>query len=385
VTTTRHDKFVIAEFLDAEYRQVWAVDRHTGEPHYLPEGEAVLWREVAKREWRCPYPDCTGQITTVGPHERRHHFRHNAPFPHGSDRESEFHLQAKAMLAAWARDQFNTEEDTTNPAGLVREEETLKVPHTRVHRRADVMATFPDEKRVAFEVEYKPYPVADWQAKQAEYESQHVTTTWLFGHLGRYLSQPSPPPEWPEHEVYRTVHIKALPRVVGAHGLPVLHINPVHRMIGTVVVSGIDEADDPKWWKPAHTPFVGARFPREDDHVGELQVDLLNDCRLDPALGLVTPTMDRVLAEVADREQRADRLRAEAAARAAERDRRRRAEAAALAATPAAAQAAVDARTFNNQDQATEPEPAGPGGYAHHCGQCAYRHIMGLPVTQSPT
>src|SRR5690349_13565123 len=178
MTGNRHERSAIEAFLDADFRQVWAVDRATGEPRFLTEGEAVTLRPIAKAEWRCPVPDCGVQITTVGGSSRRHHFRHNEPAPHASDGESEFHLGAKAMLAEWARARVPD-------GGSVREEHSVKHPETRQQRIADVMVTWPDGQLTAFEVEYKNYLPEDWAAKQANYDGHDpapIPCVWVFGH-----------------------------------------------------------------------------------------------------------------------------------------------------------------------------------------------------------
>ena len=160
VTGNRHGRSVIEAFLDDDFRQVWAVDRATGEPHFLPDGQAEALRAVAKSDWRCPVPDCDAEITTVGGSSRRHHFRHNQPSPHGSDGESEFHLAAKAMLANWA-------EARKPDGGSVQEERsTEKDPATSRYRIADVMVDWGTGAQTAFEVEYKNYAPEDWALKR---------------------------------------------------------------------------------------------------------------------------------------------------------------------------------------------------------------------------
>lgn len=98
----RHEESAIAEFIRDDYRQVWAVDRASGERRFLPDGQALAFKEVAKRDWCCPTPGCDVQITTVSGSAQRHHFRHLQTSPHVSDGESEAHLAAKAMIADWA-------------------------------------------------------------------------------------------------------------------------------------------------------------------------------------------------------------------------------------------------------------------------------------------
>ena len=139
-----------------------------------------------------------------------------------------FHLQAKAMLADWARRQDATVQVT--------EELTVKDPMASRSRRPDVVASWPDGRRVAFEVEYKAYPPVDWRAKQGDFERMKpsVVAVWLFGHLRRYLAQPLVPAGQPEGTPWDEVLLRELPRAVAAVGMPVLHINPLERTVGTV-------------------------------------------------------------------------------------------------------------------------------------------------------
>lgn len=279
---TRHVRGDIDAFLDADFRQVWAVDRASGEPRFLPDGEALAWRAVAKAEWRCPVPDCGVQITTVGGSSRRHHFRHNEPAPHASDGESEFHLGAKAMLAEWARQRV--------PEGaLVREEHSVKHPATNQQRIADVMVTWPDGRLTAFEVEYKNYAPEDWAAKQADYDSHHtgpVPCLWVFGHTkikrpraGSFDADDDP----------RNVRLPLLAQRWLAAGRPVLAVNPVTREVSTLLAR--------------YSPDGHPGYPRATDTLGHLHVDSLDACDLDADRGIVTPTMRLVDAAEKHREE----------------------------------------------------------------------------------
>jgi hypothetical protein len=283
-----HERSAIAAFLDADFRQVWAVDRATGNPRFLPEGEAVALRPIAKAEWRCPVPDCGVQITTVGGSSRRHHFKHVGRSPHASDGESEFHLGAKAMLAEWARERV--------PEGaLVREEHSVKHPATRQQRIADVMVTWPDGRLTAFEVEYKNYAPEDWATKQADYDAHDpapVPCVWVFGHTkikrpraGSYDADDDP----------RNVRLPLLGQRWLAAGRPVLAVNPVTREVGTLLA---------QFSRDGHP-----RYPGATDTLGRLHVDPLDACALDPERGIVTPTMRLVDAA----EERREELRRRAA------------------------------------------------------------------------
>nr|WP_227487150.1 competence protein CoiA family protein [Nocardioides malaquae] len=246
-------------------------------------------REEAKRDWRCPVPGCTVEITTVASDSRRDHFRHNQPAPHPSDGESEAHLSAKAMLAEWASQRV--------PAGgSVREEQTVKDPATSIHRIADVMVTWPDQRLTAFEVEYKPFTPDAWRTKQADYDTKHVACAWLLGHT-RIKPVVEPDSDMSLLGPVK-VRVPELARAFIDSGRHVLIVNPQTRQVGTL-------AADPEF------TYRVRQFASE----AYLRVDDLSVCRLDPVLGLVTPGMWAI--------DEAARLR-EAAARVAEEEALRR-------------------------------------------------------------
>lgn len=290
---SRHERSDIEAFLDAEFRQVWAADRVTGEPHFLPEGQAADLRPVAKREWRCPVPGCEVEITTVGGTRRRHHFRHNNPSPHPSDGESEFHLAAKAMLAKWAGDRLPAD------ASVQEERWTTKDPTTSRYRIADVMVTWGSGQQTAFEVEYKNYAPEGWTLKQSDYDNHGpspITCAWLLGHLRI---------KRPHHarlhvESPELVPIPLLAQAWNDARRVVLAINPVTREVGTFVNMRPGE--------PA--------LPAAGDTYARLVLDSIDACDLDPVRGVVTPTM--VAIDEAER-----RRREEEARRAAEEERLR--------------------------------------------------------------
>lgn len=88
-----------------ERAQVWALDRDTGDLVYLPNGAADQLRQRTRDALVCPLPHCHGALSTRGGKRIRDHFFHlSAPAgAHGP--ETIEHLEAKAALASWARDQ----------------------------------------------------------------------------------------------------------------------------------------------------------------------------------------------------------------------------------------------------------------------------------------
>ena len=255
-----------AASLNGERRQVWALRRDTDQPVYLEEGQADALREFAKASLRCPYPDCTIRISTRGGTKRDHFFHVNTP-PHETGRESEFHLASKLMLAHWLAGRV--------PEGArVREEHTVKDPATRLHRRADVMVTGQSGRQVAYEVEYKSYEIADWAAKQTDYEAKGVGCLWLMGHTRARLAT-GPPYLVGLGE--NAVRVPLLAAEIAQRGIPLLVINPATREIGTL-------AGDVHF----------TRRYRGDDTTAWLGIDPLDDCAFDTKRGLVTPRMQQI-------------------------------------------------------------------------------------------
>jgi hypothetical protein len=272
----------LADFLNGERRQVWALHRDTGEPFFLAEGEAERYQEFAKAHLRCPYSGCTARISTRGG-SKRDGFFHIGTTPHAAGRESEFHVGAKAMLAQWARARM--------PEGAaVREEHTVKDPATSLHRRADVMVTGRSGRQVAYEVEYKTYKVDDWRKKQADYDNQDIPCLWLIGHTRVRLA---PGPVGLVGLGETAVKVPLLAAEMAAAGKHVVVVNPSTREVGTL--SG-DSAF--------------SRHYRGGDTTAWLALDALADCRFDHKRGLLTPTMLRI--DEAEEKARLERQRFEA-------------------------------------------------------------------------
>ena len=172
MATDKHER--VEAFLASDPRQVWAVDRATGEPFYLPEGQAAPLRDFTKKTLKCPHPDCAVVISTKGGFYRDHFF-HPSGTPHETSRESESHLAGKAMVTQWAR--------TRVPSGaVVREEQSIKDPVTQALRRPDVLVTGTTGRRVAYEIEYKNWAIESWRRKQADLDRNHIACAWLVGH-----------------------------------------------------------------------------------------------------------------------------------------------------------------------------------------------------------
>jgi hypothetical protein len=278
----RHTRDDVEGFLDHEFRQVWAVDRETGEYHYLEAGTAADHRKTAKTDWKCPVPGCDGRINTRGG-SRRDHFYHLDDVDHAP--ESEFHLSAKAMLTTWASGKY--------PTCTVREEPTLKLADYDVIRRPDVLVTG-GSRPVALEVEYKAFSEEGWAAKQSDFERIEHTCAWLIGHQRIVRAT------LPAGEHGPSVKTTPLMRAMGSRGMHVFAINPVARKIATL--SG----------DPAFRTLLS-----QHQRVAWLWIHDLDDCALDATTGLATPGTRRITAAIEARDQQAraerERLQRQAA------------------------------------------------------------------------
>lgn len=282
----------VEAFLDRDLRQVWAVDRTTGEPHFLPDGAAERLREIAKAQWKCPIPDCVATLTTRGG-SKRDHFVHLTGGVGQSHGESAAHLSAKAMIARWARGK-------AGPSWTVAEEVGLKDDQTRFNRRPDVLAT-DGSTRIAYEVEYKAFAPEAWARKQADFDDNRVIGVWLLGHNRIRPLRPAPGVTHPPH----LVDVPFLAGAWARAGRVVLVVNPIEQMVGVLL------GNDPDFGGPLYRLQPGAQR-------AYLAVDRMADCDFDPVHGIVTPAMRLMLAsEAADL----------AATQAAEQARRARSEA----------------------------------------------------------
>lgn len=284
----------LARFLRGESRQVWALDRFTGEPFYLPDGQADALRNYARASLKCPHPECAARISTRGG-DKRHHFWHPGGTPHENSRESENHLAGKAMLVQWARPRI--------PEGaVVEEEKSVKDPETHALRRPDVLVTGQTGRRVAFEVEYKDWEVEAWRHKQDDLDRHGIVTVWLFGST-RISGTPD--------EVSAYVGVPRLAAQIARAQHPVFVLNPSTRQVGTL----------------AGAPDFTRRYTGHGTGAW-LAIDPIEECEFSPSRGLVTPTSRRIEAGEAARDQQEAVARARTAghdaAVAAEQQRERR-------------------------------------------------------------
>ncbi|PVU84420.1 hypothetical protein DDP54_00800 (plasmid) [Cellulomonas sp. WB94] len=229
--TQRHDDS-LDDFARGETAQVLARDRRTGELVFLAAGQASAVRPAAREHFECPFPGCDSPapLTTRGG-TYRDHFVHMSPHTHPGGPESLDHFQAKHLIAAWAR-----ERAAAACIDVVVNDEEWSPD---VRRRPDVLATWPDGRRVAFEVEYKAYPVAAWTEKNADYRRAGITVVWIFGHSpARYLRPDNRIGGTRPEGAARGYRLGALTSAVVADSQPVLFINPVTSQIATLWSDG---------------------------------------------------------------------------------------------------------------------------------------------------
>lgn len=159
-----------------ETAQVYA--RRAGEDRaaplvFLPHGEAAAMRADARAgRIYCPVPDCpTPALTTVGG-RRRHHFRHLVAVRHAS--ETIYHIVSKDRIAAWLL--------------VAHPDAVLDVAESNLEngRRADVLATLPSGRRVAFEIQAAALTRDELARRQHAYRSLGITDIWIWG--PRYLA-----------------------------------------------------------------------------------------------------------------------------------------------------------------------------------------------------
>ncbi|MET4581591.1 hypothetical protein ABIE21_001081 [Conyzicola nivalis] len=214
-----HTAEELERFQQGETRHLFAAYRD-GRPglYYLEQGSAHSVREYAKANLRCAIASCAApELTTVGRATRRDGFRHlNDPrLKHGL--ESDFHIAAKGVIERWAAGQ-----DTTMSARLEQD------PDGTRQRRADVLVTWRDESKVAFEPQYSGISLLGWQRRHDWYVDRGIPDVWLFGHGGRQLRTSG---------AGGLVKLSQVQLAV-ARTAPVLWINPDQELIATIDVKG---------------------------------------------------------------------------------------------------------------------------------------------------
>jgi hypothetical protein len=267
-----------------ERRQLFARDRT--QPDSAPllrieRGQALELRPRCKDgQLVCPYPGCPDPRLTTAAGSKRDHFRHlrRAPDVEHSP-ESYYHFVGKHLVADWLRSRGAEVE--------VRVEARLPT-----QQRPDVLATFPDGQRLAFEVQYAGLTFEQWQRRDEGYREQGIECVWLFGHLPRYLRKA----RGEEHG--SLCHLGALQVALEKEGRRIRWLFPDERLIGTRLVETMAPVFEHDW--------------------AEVGLDGLEDCTIDDG-PFRTPAEGREMTAASERERLGQKTRL-----AALRERRER-------------------------------------------------------------
>jgi hypothetical protein len=278
-----HSSDVLAAWQDGETRLLYAGHRSDAQAplYYLEQGTAAAVRPWAKQHLACPVPGCPSpDLTTVNRGERRDGFKHATRGAGGHEPESMWHLQGKALMARWARSRYP---DVT----VVEEQATASRD-----RRADVMLTWPDGRRIAVEIQYAPLTPDAWRVRHESYRQQGIVDLWLLGHGKRQLKPSRALSYENASEVSGRVDLSPLQLAIAEAGVPVLWIHPLLEEIGTAFESSWAES----WEYTPRDEWDGRDWPvpvRDGRYGRSLFVaDPLDRCSLSPD-GLMTPTYRR--------------------------------------------------------------------------------------------
>lgn len=293
-----HSPATLSDFQSGETRLIFARHRD-GSPELfmLPDGEAHELRDFTIENLLCPVPGCpTPKFTTVRRRVRgRDGFRHFHRPGFAHEPESQFHVEAKAELARWAR--------SVQPDATVTEELASNAARERV---ADVMVEHPGARRSALEIQYTAMTPDQWLMRHESYKAQGIHDIWFLGHTGAQLRA--------ESRGDSRVELTPAQQLMAGQGSPLIWFNPVLLRVGTLD-PGTLRAD-----QRSEHPRISA----------EIRTHPLTEFSLHPVTGLVHPLLADVHQKVTDfvrdrgleaeRDRKAAQKRAEdAAAREAER------------------------------------------------------------------
>ena len=255
----------------------------------LRQGKAYELRSMTKEYFECPIDGCADpRLETVGGHtERRHHFRHQTGGGHGSAPESLFHYQSKWILGEWARSSARVQGIEVE----VKIDDAFVGEAGQRKRKPDVLIHFQeDQRRMAIEVEYfNSTNGTTLGERRSDYSTASIKDIWIFGHASRHICMPRSNASLPDG----LMKISSIPAAIAAAGQPILVINPLDRVVGTLVRWVPPTAYE--WWKnPQNFGLTFATSRRAGD-TAEIYLDPLDDCRLDAIFGILTPTIEKVL------------------------------------------------------------------------------------------
>lgn len=316
MTAGAHDRSGLAAFQNGEKRLVYAryKDRPDAPLHFLEDGTASELRDWAKLHVECFMPECEDRaLTTVSRTRRRDGFRHRS-ISGSHSKESLFHEQGKVLIARWARERYL---EITAVVEQATEDRS---------RRADVMLIWPDGWQVAVEIQYAGLALNEWEARHDSYVQQGIPCIWLLGHVGKHL-RPSTRgcDQGPDASIVRTTDLH---REMSERGVPLLWLNPIDQLVGTVCTTATANTcvescvvSDCRYEHDTRTFPAAPQDVREIAPYVEFTTDALADCILTRG-GLITPSM-AALTEGRPRIVAARAADAAAAAEHAERSRLR--------------------------------------------------------------
>lgn len=351
----RHSPQRIALFTEGEPRFITAAFRdpsRSGELFLMPDGDAARLREFTRKQLRCLIPECPApEVVAVARSNRRDGFRHKAGGG-GHAPESVHHRQGKAVVAEWLRRLLGDAAVSVEAAS-----------DTQRSRIADVMATFPDGRRVAFEVQYAPLSVEEWRTRHESYRAQGIVDVWLWGHTRLRKSRSTYDPPFRLDDVQDAVRDA---------GLPVHWLNPETGELATAVT--VSQHSDA-------TIFIEGRY-------GDVALEPLTACGVSP-VGIESSGLRELSARTSTWHAELERRRIKVEQREVERQRARAERIAADAARRAEAQRTLTESTQRAGERSLEPatpEPKGPLPRCRKCGKPLDRILekRGLHVLCEP-
>lgn len=219
-----HSPEHISAFLgEGETRLIAAAYRdpaRANELFLLADGKDAHRKEFkayTREHLRCMFADCPEpKLKAVARYPRRRDGFSHAPGAGGHSAESLNHLQGKAVVAQWLA--------ACVPDGTVVVEAATDTQRLQV---ADVLLTFPDAARVAFEIQYAPLTVAEWKRRHDLYRVQGIHDIWLWGSRTRMRTSRS--------TYDPAVKLEDVQEEARLCGLPVHWINPETGELGTAI------------------------------------------------------------------------------------------------------------------------------------------------------
>lgn len=288
----------LAAFYAGEDRLVFARrrDRPDDPPYYLVDGTArdPVVRALTRESLECLVPECTDRrLKTVN---RSEHWGRRDGFAHypGAGKHAPmglFHAQGQALIVAWVAEHF--------PDATARKEART----ASGARIADVLVEWPAGGQAAVEIQYAGIRVSEWLGRQQSYLDYNITPVWLLGHHGDQMNP-----------LGDQVVLTLMQRKMIEFGVAVVWLNPVHRTVATPFI--YESAHD-----KAEARLVPPRAATERVH---LRIDSIDDCRLDPLVGLTTPSMELLaVGDMLLAGDRAEHLAQQGREATAERERKR--------------------------------------------------------------